>query len=167
VFLPILAYLRAVFGFLPLAMDSDLGLLGASLSLTKEEESGVVFPTGLWHTEPLSRGFFVVGCLLSSKSFHPKALQSTLKVAFSPVRTMEFKFIKGDHFLSKFFHYLDRDRVLDRCPWAYDKNLIVLAQVEAADDPNLVDLNWCDFHIHIHGLPLGKMTQDIAAFHLK
>ncbi|KAK4381260.1 hypothetical protein Sango_2985900 [Sesamum angolense] len=93
----------AVFGFLPLAMDSDQGRLGASLSLAEEEESGVVFLT-------------------------------------------------------------DRDWVLDRCPWAYGENLIVLAPVEAADDPNLVDLNWCDFHIHIHGLPLGKMTQDIVVF---
>ncbi|KAK4395938.1 hypothetical protein Sango_1748100 [Sesamum angolense] len=26
------------------------------------------------------------------------------------------------------------------------------------------DLNWWEFHIHIHGLPLGKMTKDIATF---
>ncbi|KAL0295205.1 UNVERIFIED_CONTAM: LINE-1 retrotransposable element O protein [Sesamum radiatum] len=56
------------------------------------------------------------------------------------------------------------DRVLGRYPWAYEKNWLVLAPVKASDDPNLVDLDWCDFHIHIHGLPLGKMTKEIAAF---
>ncbi|KAL0399532.1 UNVERIFIED_CONTAM: hypothetical protein Sradi_2296500 [Sesamum radiatum] len=35
---------------------------------------------------------------------------------------------------------------------------------DAAEDPVCVDLNWCDFHIHIHGLPLGKMTKEIATF---
>ncbi|KAL0297736.1 UNVERIFIED_CONTAM: hypothetical protein Sradi_6825700 [Sesamum radiatum] len=47
---------------------------------------------------------------------------------------------------------------------AFDKYLIVLAPVETEDDPNLIDLNWCEFHVHIHSLPLEKMTQDIAAF---
>ncbi|KAL0326477.1 UNVERIFIED_CONTAM: hypothetical protein Sangu_1725700 [Sesamum angustifolium] len=42
--------------------------------------------------------------------------------------------------------------------------MLVLAPVEAADDPKLIDLNWCDFHIHIHGLPLGKMNQDVASY---
>ncbi|KAL0285142.1 UNVERIFIED_CONTAM: putative mitochondrial protein, partial [Sesamum angustifolium] len=47
---------------------------------------------------------------------------------------------------------------------AYDKQLLVLAPVKAVDDPNLVDLNWCEFHIHVHGLPLGKMNKEIVAF---
>ncbi|KAL0342575.1 UNVERIFIED_CONTAM: hypothetical protein Scaly_1920100 [Sesamum calycinum] len=101
-------------------MASKLNRLGASLSLTEEEEAGVVLPTGLWHADSVT--------------------------------------------LLKFFHILDRNWVLERCPWAFDKNLLVLAPVEAADDPNLVDLNWWEFHIHIHGLPLGKMTKDIATF---
>ncbi|KAK4434945.1 hypothetical protein Salat_0657500 [Sesamum alatum] len=65
-------------------MEPELGQLGAALSLTEEEESGVVFPTGLWHAEPLTSGFFVVGRLLSTKSFHPEALHNTLKLAFNP-----------------------------------------------------------------------------------
>ncbi|KAK4437869.1 hypothetical protein Salat_0120900 [Sesamum alatum] len=145
-------------------MESELGRLGAALSNTEDEESGLVFPTGLWHAEPLTSDFFVVGRLLSTKSFHPEALHSTLKLAFNPVRGMEFKLIEGECFLLKFFHTVDRARVLDRCPWAYDKNLLVLAPMEASDDPNVVDLDWCDFHVHIHGLPLGKMTKEIAAF---
>ncbi|KAK4407707.1 hypothetical protein Sango_0351700 [Sesamum angolense] len=76
---------------------------------------------------------------------------------------MDFKLIEGDRFLLKFFHIMDRDRVLDRCSWAYEKKLLVLAP-KVADNPNLVDLSWCDFRIHIHGLPLGKMTRDVAAF---
>ncbi|KAK4441650.1 hypothetical protein Salat_0499900 [Sesamum alatum] len=96
-------------------MEPELGCLGASLSLTEEEETGLVFPMGLWHAEPLTSGFSL-GCVLA------------------------------------------------RGPWAYDKNLLILAPVEAFDDPNVVELGWCDFHIHIHCLPLVKMTKEIAAF---
>ncbi|KAL0356430.1 UNVERIFIED_CONTAM: hypothetical protein Sradi_4089900 [Sesamum radiatum] len=146
------------------SMESELGRLGASLSLTEEEEVGWVVPTGLWHSEPLTRGFYIVGRLVSSKPFHPEALQNTLGLAFNPVRGMEFKLMEENKFLLKFFHILDRNRVLERCPWAYDKNLLVLDPVEAEDDPKLVDLSCCDFHIHVHGLPLGKMTKEIASF---
>ncbi|KAL0361675.1 UNVERIFIED_CONTAM: hypothetical protein Sradi_3852000 [Sesamum radiatum] len=145
-------------------MASELHRLGSQLSLTEEEEAGWVLPSGVWHSEPLNRGFFVVGRLASGKSFHPEALQYTLRIAFSMVRSFEFKMIEGDRFLLKFFHVLERDRVLERCPWAYDKQLLVLAPVDTADDPNTVDLNWCDFHVHIHGLPLGKMTREISTF---
>ncbi|KAL0443829.1 UNVERIFIED_CONTAM: hypothetical protein Slati_2105600 [Sesamum latifolium] len=143
-------------------MESELSRLGASLSLTEEEEASYVLPTGIWHAEPLSSSFVIVGRLLSSKSFHPEAMQNTLRTAFNSIRGMDFKMIEGERFLLKFFHVLDRDRVLDRCPWAFDKQLLVLAPVDALDDPNSVDLNWCDFHIHIHGLPLGKMTKEVA-----
>ncbi|KAL0300493.1 UNVERIFIED_CONTAM: hypothetical protein Sangu_3117500 [Sesamum angustifolium] len=145
-------------------MESELGRLESSLSLTEEEEVGLVCPAVLWHAEPLSRGFFIVGRLLSSKSFHPEALETTLQETFNPIKGLEFKLIEEGLFLLKFFHVLDRDRVIDRCSWAYDKNLLLLEPMDASDDLNVVELNSCDFHVHIHGLPLGKMTKEVASF---
>ncbi|KAL0359794.1 UNVERIFIED_CONTAM: hypothetical protein Sangu_0828800 [Sesamum angustifolium] len=84
-------------------MASPLDRLGASLSLTEEEDAGIVLPAGLWHADPVPQGFFIVGRLLSMKPFHPEALQTTLKAAFNPVRGMDFKLIEGDRFLLKFF----------------------------------------------------------------
>ncbi|KAL0298034.1 UNVERIFIED_CONTAM: hypothetical protein Scaly_3075100 [Sesamum calycinum] len=120
-------------------------------------------PTGVWHAYPVNQGLFVVGRLLSSRSFHPDALQSTLLASFNPVRGMEFKMIEGDRFLLKSFHPIDRQRVMANCPWAYDKHLIVLAPLEASENPSSVDLNWCEFYIHIHGLPIGKMSNEVAS----
>ncbi|KAL0352088.1 UNVERIFIED_CONTAM: LINE-1 retrotransposable element O protein [Sesamum calycinum] len=76
---------------------------------------------------------------------------------------MDISFIEGDRFLLKFFHSVDRDRVLASGPWAFEKNLVVLAPVSDIDNPAEVDLAWCDFHVRIHGLPLGKMTPEIAS----
>ncbi|KAL0381702.1 UNVERIFIED_CONTAM: hypothetical protein Sangu_0234500 [Sesamum angustifolium] len=94
-------------------MDSDLGRLGSSLSLTEEEETGLVVPTGLWHSKPLKRGFFTIRRLVTSKSFHPEALHTTLRAAFNPVRGMEFKMLDEERFVLRFFHILDRERVLE------------------------------------------------------
>ncbi|KAK4421869.1 hypothetical protein Salat_2137500 [Sesamum alatum] len=73
-------------------MDSEINCLGASLSLAEDEESGM-------------------------RSFHPDVMQSTLQTAFNPVKGMEFQLIEGDRFLLKFFHSIDRQRVLANCPW--------------------------------------------------
>ncbi|KAL0445985.1 UNVERIFIED_CONTAM: hypothetical protein Slati_1726400 [Sesamum latifolium] len=65
-------------------MEAELGRLTSSLILTEDEEAGEVCPAGLWHSEPLAKGYFVVGRLVSSKSFHPEALHTTLRGSFQP-----------------------------------------------------------------------------------
>ncbi|KAL0285924.1 UNVERIFIED_CONTAM: hypothetical protein Sangu_2757600 [Sesamum angustifolium] len=129
-------------------MDSDLGGLGSLLSFIEEEESGLVVLTGLWHAETLSLGFFVVGRLLSSTSFHLEALHSTLKAAFNPGSEMEFKLIGGIIFCLNF-----------SIRW-----IGIVCLKDASNDLVSVDLNWCEFHIHIYGCFLGKMTKEVASF---
>ncbi|KAK4407843.1 hypothetical protein Sango_0365300 [Sesamum angolense] len=73
-------------------------------------------------------------------------------------------FIENDRFLLKFFHFIDHDRVATSSSWAFEKNLIVLAKISKNDNPAKVDFMWCDFHVCIHGLTLGKMTSEIASF---
>ncbi|KAL0405349.1 UNVERIFIED_CONTAM: hypothetical protein Slati_3848800, partial [Sesamum latifolium] len=77
---------------------------------------------------------------------------------------MEFRMIEGDRFLLKFFHNLDRQRVMSSCPWAYEKSLLVLAHVDLSENPSLIDLDLREFNIHIHGLPVGKITTDVASW---
>ncbi|KAL0416513.1 UNVERIFIED_CONTAM: hypothetical protein Slati_3483200 [Sesamum latifolium] len=145
-------------------MESDLSRLGHSLVLTEHEDLGEVMPTGVWHSDSDSGGFHTVGCVLSHKPYHTEALRTILKSSLNPAKGMEISFIENNRFLLKLFHAVDRDRVLASGPWAFEKNLIVLAPVSADDNPTEVDLSWCDFHVRIHGLPLGKMTPEIASF---
>ncbi|KAL0409698.1 UNVERIFIED_CONTAM: hypothetical protein Sradi_1904200 [Sesamum radiatum] len=77
---------------------------------------------------------------------------------------MELKPIDHNRFLIRFNHILDRVRDLERCPWAFDKCLIILAKVEGAENRKDIDLNWCAFHVLVHDLPLEKMTRDVAEF---
>ncbi|KAL0456588.1 UNVERIFIED_CONTAM: hypothetical protein Slati_0998000 [Sesamum latifolium] len=57
-----------------------------------------------------------------------------------------------------------RDRALNGGPWIFDKNLIILNYANPDKNPLEVDLNWCQFHVHIHGLPLWIMTRAMADF---
>ncbi|KAK4433330.1 hypothetical protein Salat_1095300 [Sesamum alatum] len=145
-------------------MDSDLDRLGGALKLTYHEDSGATIPMGLWHTGHASQGFFIVGRILSQRAFHADALCITLLAAFNPVKGMDFKTLPSQQFLLKFFHTIDHQRVSEGCPWAFDKNLIVLKSISADDNPMHVGLDWCDFYGHARDLPLSKMTRSIAEF---
>ncbi|KAL0404333.1 UNVERIFIED_CONTAM: hypothetical protein Sradi_2074100 [Sesamum radiatum] len=144
-------------------MEADLNRLGQSLVLTETEDLGVVMPAGIWHSDS-EGGFHLVGNILSHKPYHVEALKTILHSSLNPAKGMDVTFIESGRFLLKFSHALDRDRVLDSGPWAFEKNLIVLAKVGETENPVEVDLSWSEFHVRIHGLPIGKMTTDIASF---
>ncbi|KAL0295713.1 UNVERIFIED_CONTAM: hypothetical protein Scaly_3091100 [Sesamum calycinum] len=51
------------------------------------------------------------------------------------MKGMDFKVIEDNRFLIRFNHVLNCNRVLDRCPWAYKKCLILVAKVEEDQNP--------------------------------
>ncbi|KAL0433801.1 UNVERIFIED_CONTAM: hypothetical protein Slati_2714400 [Sesamum latifolium] len=51
---------------------------------------------------------------------------------------------------------------MEGCPWTFERHLLVLRPVESEDNPQTVELNWCPFYVHIHGLPLRQRTAAIA-----
>ncbi|KAL0377124.1 UNVERIFIED_CONTAM: hypothetical protein Scaly_0830000 [Sesamum calycinum] len=75
---------------------------------------------------------------------------------------MDITFIENGCFVLKFFHTINRDRVLESGLWAFEKNLIVLTKVAENENSAEVDLTWSAFHVRILGLPIGKMASDIA-----
>ncbi|KAL0430337.1 UNVERIFIED_CONTAM: hypothetical protein Sradi_0659700 [Sesamum radiatum] len=145
-------------------MDSGFNHLRTALSLTESEDDGVIIASNLWYSDSDTFDLCLVGRWLSHKPFHADILKSTLLLAFNPVRGMEFKLLDGNRFLLKFHHIVDRNRVLDGCPWSFDKNLLILNSIAMNENPQDVNLDWAAFHVHVHGLPLSKMSKDMARF---
>ncbi|KAL0410750.1 UNVERIFIED_CONTAM: hypothetical protein Slati_3664700 [Sesamum latifolium] len=81
----------------------------------------------------------------------------------NPVKGLEMRKVDGDHFLIHFNHVIDHNRALEGCPWSFEKNMLILSGVGVDENPMHVDINWCEFFVHVHDLPLSKMTMKIAA----
>ncbi|KAK4413967.1 hypothetical protein Salat_2809500 [Sesamum alatum] len=146
------------------AMDDEISKLGQLLALSSDEVTGWEILLDLWNSDTNLPGFCVVGRLFSHKSFHFEALRSTLTTTFNSIGGMDMKMIDENHFLVHFDHHVDMKRVLDNSPWAFEKNLIVLQPVATEENPMNVILDWCDFHVLIHDLLLGKMNKEVATF---
>ncbi|KAL0438583.1 UNVERIFIED_CONTAM: hypothetical protein Slati_2341300 [Sesamum latifolium] len=145
-------------------MDFGFNHLKAALPLTESEDAGVAIASNLWYSDSDSHELYLVGRLLSHKPFHADALKSTLPLAFNPVRGMNFKLLEDHRFLLKFNHIVDRNRVLNGCPWSFERNLLILSAITMNENPQEVNLDWAAFHIHVHGLPLSKMSKEMSHF---
>ncbi|KAL0327237.1 UNVERIFIED_CONTAM: hypothetical protein Sangu_1801700 [Sesamum angustifolium] len=128
-------------------MEAETNRLGRALILTEEEDLGVVMPAGVWHSDPEKVGFYSVGCILSHKPYSREALKTILLSSLNPAKEMEITFLERDRFLLKFFHSIDRDRIIAGGHWAFEKNLTVLAAMTEDENPADVDLSWCEFHV--------------------
>ncbi|KAK4385500.1 hypothetical protein Sango_2674000 [Sesamum angolense] len=61
-----------------------------------------------------------------------------------------------------FNHVIDRDCALKGYPWSFDKHVLILNSIWVDENPTQVDLNRCDFNVHIHDLPLSRMNLGVA-----
>ncbi|KAK4438249.1 hypothetical protein Salat_0159100 [Sesamum alatum] len=122
--------------------------LGKSLRLTDDEEAGLVLTAGEWRGSGEHEPLLLVGRLLTPRSYRYDALKATLLSILRPARGME--------------HEVDQNRVLGGWLWVVDGNAVILGKVRPEMNPLEVDLNWCPFYIHIHGLLLRMMTKEVA-----
>ncbi|KAL0356379.1 UNVERIFIED_CONTAM: hypothetical protein Sradi_4084800 [Sesamum radiatum] len=143
-------------------MDLTVQRLGRSLVLMEDEEVDVdVSLAGSTEGREV-RGFLLVGKLITPRAFRYDVLVSTLMLVIRPVRGMEVSMLPANRFLLKLHHVADKDRALKGRPWTFDRNLIILNEVTAEDNPATVELNRCPFYVHVHGLPIRLMTRMTA-----
>ncbi|KAL0455025.1 UNVERIFIED_CONTAM: hypothetical protein Slati_0841700 [Sesamum latifolium] len=143
-------------------MKTGLDLLKRTLVLTEDEEAGMDMLLSASAKNRNHLIFFLVGRLLTLRAFRYDVLRSTLMSIIKPVRNTEVRLIEDHHFVLRFNHEVDLDRTLRGCPWAFDKNLTILRMVNEDENPATIELNWCPFYVHVHGLPIRLMTRDVA-----
>ena len=66
--------------------------------------------------------------------------------------------------LFRFASTSDKNRIWAQSPWAFDKNLMLLSKLAKDDDPMTMNLDWCEFHVQVSGLPVSLLHGGIAEF---
>ncbi|KAL0401628.1 UNVERIFIED_CONTAM: hypothetical protein Slati_4192700 [Sesamum latifolium] len=145
-------------------MEAFCHKLGQNLRLTEKDGRRVVIPDGLWTADSETHQLFLVGRFLSKKQPKFEALATSIKSMLDPVKGLEIRRLEEGRFLIRFNYIIDRNRALEGCPWSFEKNTLILSSVGVNENSMHVDLNWCEFCVHIHDLPLSKMNFGIASF---
>ncbi|KAL0463440.1 UNVERIFIED_CONTAM: hypothetical protein Slati_0231600 [Sesamum latifolium] len=140
----------------------DVELLKREWKLTEDEDDGVTFPGGLWSASSDSQRLCLVGHLLSSRPYHFEALSASIHSMLLPIKGLDIRELPEKRLLLRFKHPIDKRRALDGCPWSFEKNILLLADLKEDENPMKVELKWRDFFVHVHDIPLNMMNRGVA-----
>ncbi|XP_021750424.1 uncharacterized protein LOC110716098 [Chenopodium quinoa] len=126
------------------------------------EEEGVVADLGGQEdvAPPENIGLSLVGKILTIRSYNFEAMQRTLKQVWSLSRDVVFRKIENNFFMIQFFHWRDKEKVIDGAPWTFDNNILLLKEVQGNEQPDLIDIKHCPYWIRLYNLPLDSRTDN-------
>ncbi|KAK4424848.1 hypothetical protein Salat_1678400 [Sesamum alatum] len=142
-------------------MEGSLLELGSALSLTEEEDEGIILPRDLPRvSDPFALS--LVGRLLSPHPVNFEALSHTFQNLLRPAKGVNVRRVADNRFCFVFNHVVDLRRTLALRSWTFDRNLLILQELSPGADPESVLLDWCPFFIRVHGIPYRYRSTAIA-----
>ncbi|PPS02015.1 hypothetical protein GOBAR_AA18636 [Gossypium barbadense] len=79
-----------------------------------------------------------------------------------PIGGICISYLGEKWYLFQFFHDVDVQRMLSSTPWFFNNHLIILQKAQRGEDPSAILLNFIEFWVQIHYLPLGLITETMA-----
>nr|POE95537.1 uncharacterized protein CFP56_01578 [Quercus suber] len=73
---------------------------------------------------------------------------------WKPNKGVQISEIDEDLFLVEFGDGKDKKRVIEMCPWSYEKQLVLIQDFEGELTLKEIDIRWAPFWIQIYNLPL-------------
>ncbi|XP_050217876.1 uncharacterized protein LOC126668737 [Mercurialis annua] len=137
-------------------MENELENLWRKFSLTDEEQDIVELGehgTGGVHAEKFKR--CIVGRLLPGKPINVKALHSAMTGAWKINGNFDISDIGKGVFVCEFKNHRDKVKVLREAPWHYDRQLVILSEVQGDEQLSEVKLNESPFWIRLCNVPLN------------
>ena len=85
-----------------------------------------------------------------------------MRMLWKPNKGVQISEVDDELFLVEFSDGKDKKKVLDMCPWSYEKQLVLLQEFDGELSPKEIELKWAPFWIQILNLPLKCRTKDIG-----
>ncbi|GMP38542.1 hypothetical protein CsSME_00009747 [Camellia sinensis var. sinensis] len=104
----------------------------------------------------------LVGKLLTRRPFNFDTMKSTLLSVWQPTKGMQVRVIGDNLFFFVFGHVVDKRCVLLNDPWTFDKNLLMLGEMDPNIPPSDIRLTPVQFWVHVCNLPLILMNKEVG-----
>lgn len=149
-------------------MDQTNNLVNAinNISLEEEDEGGLEIISDLQSENEQSLVGFdaklcVVACFLSEGQVDFPAMQQNMAALWKPGKGVYIKDLEPNLFLFQFFHEVDVKRVMEGCPWSFNRRALVMRRLQEGENPRSVDLNTMDLWVQVYDLKVGFMSEKI------
>lgn len=143
-------------------MEEDLESMWKKLSLTEEEEEGVVVPKEVFFEGTSWLPNCLLVSLLTKKGFNNEAFMATMEKIWRATPPINIQEVGENLFMFQFRNNAQREIVISGGPWNFDDRLVLLKPLERGDKPSRNLLNKAIFWIQIHGLPFMSMSEKVG-----
>ncbi|KAF2301218.1 hypothetical protein GH714_020889 [Hevea brasiliensis] len=142
--------------------DDNISVEMASLSVNGDTIEGIEFEENEVAAVEEDFSLCLVGRFLTDSPIRFQFMKQTMASLWRPTEGMSAKEIAEGLFLFKFYHAVDRDRVLDMGPWTFNSHLLLIDKVDGYDDPRDVPLLFMRIWVQIHGLKPGFNSDHVV-----
>ncbi|KAL8158313.1 hypothetical protein AgCh_002855 [Apium graveolens] len=103
----------------------------------------------------------VVGRFLSEGRVDFMALQHTMAALWRPGKGVYMKELDTNLYLFQFYHEVDAKRVMEGCPWSFNRRALIMARLKEGENPRCVEPNTIDLWVQVYDLKIGVMPERI------
>lgn len=103
----------------------------------------------------------VIARFLSEGHVYFPAMQQTMAALWKPGMDVYMKELEIDLFLFQFYHEVDVKRVIEGCPWSFNRRALIMSRLKEGEIPQSVGLNTMNLWVQVYDLKIGFMTERI------
>ena len=92
--------------------------------------------------------------------YHPRHLEEESEEALETKQRITNFEIEEDLFLVEFGDGRDKKKVMEMCPWSYEKQLILMQKFEGEMVPKEIKLQWVPFWVQMFNLPPKSVIRE-------
>lgn len=149
-----------------IAMADSSNLVHAmnNISLEDEEDGGIeINEETLIHdttqNQSFDAKFCIIGRFINEGRIDFEAMQHTLALLWKPGKGVYMKELDSNLYLFQFYHELDVKRVMEGCPWSFNRKALVMSRLKEGQNPRCVELNSMDLWVQVYDLKVGFMSE--------
>ncbi|KAL2907049.1 Gag polyprotein [Bienertia sinuspersici] len=105
----------------------------------------------------------LVGKLFTNSSFNIEAMKNVLRASWKPIKGMTVREIDKNLFVFQFFNHLDKEKVINQSPWAFDNHLLLLREISGREQPKDLSFDSVDFWVRVYNVPFAKRSKSLAS----
>ena len=126
-------------------MAEELKVLWSKLSFKEEEDEGIKLDVNSTKAAKEVGKNCMVMKIMAHKSISPDALRKNMRMLWKPNKSIQISEVEEDLFLVEFGDSRDKKKVMDMCPWSYEKRLVLIQEFDGKLTPKEIEIKWAPF----------------------
>ena len=143
-----------------LLMAEELEALWSKLSFTEEEGEGVELGSSSTRAAKEIGKNCAIMKIMTQRSISLDSLRKNLRMLWKTNKWVNFSELEAELFLVEFGDGKDKKKILDMSPWSFEKQLVIIQEIEGELTPKEMELKWSPVWIQIFNLPLMSRTKE-------